>query len=219
MKDSFVMRTENKVSIDRMSDADAGRLLKAILAHVAGEDVDEADEPLAVQLMLPLITGQIDRADEKYQETVEKRRAAGALGGRAKQSQANDSNAKQSQAMISDANHNDPVPVPDSDIKQKESPTEMRKSAPRFVPPTPDEVRAYVTEKQLHVDPDRFVDFYASKGWKVGRDPMKDWRAAVRNWAARDKQRGDPHNPPDQRRVDYDAVIRDLYISEQGATG
>jgi hypothetical protein len=37
------------------------------------------------------------------------------------------------------------------------------------------------------VDAQRFVDFYSSKGWTVGKSPMKDWRAAVRNWASRDR--------------------------------
>ncbi len=37
------------------------------------------------------------------------------------------------------------------------------------------------------VDPERFVNFYQSKGWKIGRDPMKDWKAAVRGWSSRDK--------------------------------
>ena len=39
-----------------------------------------------------------------------------------------------------------------------------------------------------NVDANRFCDFYASKGWRVGSQPMKDWRAAVRNWNARDSQ-------------------------------
>lgn len=216
MKDSFVMRTENKVSIDRMSDEDAGRLLKAILAHVAGEDVDDQEEPLAVQLLLPLITGQIDRADEKYQETVEKRRAAGALGGKAKREKANDSNAKQCQAMPSDAYHNVPVPVPDSDIEKKESPSGMRKKV--FAPPTVDEVKAYVQEKKLRVDPQRFVDFYQSKNWMVGKTKMVDWKAAIRGWSSRERPAED--KPYDREKIDYSAITRDLFVNDlKGATG
>ena len=52
----------------------------------------------------------------------------------------------------------------------------------RFVPPTVEEVAAYCHERQNHVDPQRFVDFYESKGWMVGRTKMKDWKAAVRTW-------------------------------------
>lgn len=59
--------------------------------------------------------------------------------------------------------------------------------ATRFAPPTVDEVREYCDAIGKNVDAVRFVDFYASKGWMVGKTKMKDWRAAVRNWASRDK--------------------------------
>lgn len=54
--------------------------------------------------------------------------------------------------------------------------------AKRFIPPTVDEVAAYCQERGNSLDPDAFVDFYASKGWMVGKNPMKDWKAAVRTW-------------------------------------
>ena len=53
--------------------------------------------------------------------------------------------------------------------------------AKRFVPPTLAEVQSYVAERQSPVDPQGFIDFYASKGWMVGKTPMKDWKAACRN--------------------------------------
>lgn len=56
----------------------------------------------------------------------------------------------------------------------------------RFRPPTAEEVSAYAAEAGLAMDAGRFCDFYASKGWKVGREPMRDWKAAARGWAARD---------------------------------
>lgn len=59
-------------------------------------------------------------------------------------------------------------------------------SRKRFTPPTPEQVETYAKSKGHNVDPHRFCDFYASKGWKVGSSPMKDWKAAVRNWASRD---------------------------------
>lgn len=55
-------------------------------------------------------------------------------------------------------------------------------SSRRFTPPSVDEVAAYCRERGNAVDAQRFVDFYASKGWKVGSAGMKDWCAAVRNW-------------------------------------
>lgn len=48
--------------------------------------------------------------------------------------------------------------------------------------PTVEEVRAYCDERHNNVDPQTFVDFYQSKGWLIGKAPMKDWKAAVRTW-------------------------------------
>lgn len=61
-------------------------------------------------------------------------------------------------------------------------------SKKKFVPPTVDEVRAYCQERGNKVDPQTFVDFYESKGWMVGRNRMKDWKAAVRTWEKNSKQ-------------------------------
>lgn len=58
----------------------------------------------------------------------------------------------------------------------------------RFAPPTPEQVGEYAAEKGLTLDPHRFCDYYASKGWKVGSSPMKDWKAAARNWSRRDSK-------------------------------
>ena len=54
-----------------------------------------------------------------------------------------------------------------------------------FVAPTVEEVRAYCQERGNNVDAEQFVDFYTSKGWKVGKNPMKDWKACVRTWEKR----------------------------------
>lgn len=58
----------------------------------------------------------------------------------------------------------------------------------KFTPPTPDEVRLFCQSKGYQIDVERFIDFYTSKGWMIGKNRMKDWRAAVRNWARRDRE-------------------------------
>ena len=65
--------------------------------------------------------------------------------------------------------------------------TRTHARAKRFKPPTVDEVTGYCLERNNNIDPEAFVAFYASKGWKVGRDPMEDWKAAVITWEKRDK--------------------------------
>ena len=66
----------------------------------------------------------------------------------------------------------------------------------RFSPPSVDDVRAYCTENGFRVDPDRFVDFYTSNGWRVGKNPMKDWKAGVRSWERKEKQNGKTESKP-----------------------
>lgn len=55
-----------------------------------------------------------------------------------------------------------------------------------FTPPTVDEVKAYCIERGNTIDPESFIDFYESKGWMVGRNKMKDWKAAIRTWEKHD---------------------------------
>ena len=68
-----------------------------------------------------------------------------------------------------------------------------------FVPPTVEDVRVYCREKKYQIDPEVFVAFYESKGWMVGRNKMKDWRAAVNTWVKKrtneqgSSGKGDPY--------------------------
>ena len=87
-----------------------------------------------------------------------------------------------------------------------------------FKPPTVDDVRAYCTERGNNVDPQSFVDFYESKGWMIGKNKMKDWKAAVRTWErseTKTRQEGTAkltkdHNNFERRQYDMDALERSL---------
>ena len=57
----------------------------------------------------------------------------------------------------------------------------------RFTIPTPEEVQMYCDERKNGISGQQFCDFYSSKGWRVGSQPMKDWKAAVRTWEVRRK--------------------------------
>lgn len=77
----------------------------------------------------------------------------------------------------------------DIEIDSKEK-SIKEKPAKRFIPPTVEEVRAYCQERDNGVDPEKFVAHYTSNGWKVGKNPMKNWRAAVITWERKDKAEG-----------------------------
>lgn len=71
----------------------------------------------------------------------------------------------------------------------------------RFTPPTLQEVEDYIKEKGYHIDAVQFIDFYESKGWMIGKNKMKDWKAAVRTWEQRHgKRTNDPRRSEEERR-------------------
>ena len=86
--------------------------------------------------------------------------------------------------------YGEPPPESNPNPNPNPNPKEKGASAPRskFVKPTVDEVREYCNERKNAVNPETFCDFYESKGWKIGKDPMRDWKAAVRTWERREPQ-------------------------------
>ena len=83
-----------------------------------------------------------------------------------------------------------PAPPKEENNKNIYTPSNINVCSPKaknFIPPAVEEVRAYIAEKAYSVDADRFVDFYTAKGWMIGSNKMKDWKAAVRTWE-RDRQ-------------------------------
>lgn len=78
---------------------------------------------------------------------------------------------------------------------------EKEQTAKRFTPPTVEEVQAYCQERRNNIDPEQFVDFYASKGWKVGNNSMKDWKACVRTWEKRGSSKNNQQSDVDKYKV------------------
>lgn len=85
--------------------------------------------------------------------------------------------------------------------KENKGKKEKGNKGSRFRAPSVDEVRSYCHERGNSVDPERFVSYYESNGWKVGRNPMKDWKAAVRTWErnSNDLFRTDHHDASPSR--------------------
>lgn len=78
----------------------------------------------------------------------------------------------------------------DKDSKDKDSKKDSvrEEKTKRFYPPTIDEVKQYCEERNNNIDPMAFIDFYSSKGWMIGKNRMKDWKAAVRTWERKRKE-------------------------------
>lgn len=96
------------------------------------------------------------------------------------------------------------------DVCRADKPPKRR----RFVPPTVDEVAEYVKSRNSPVNPQGFIDFYESKGWLVGKTPMKDWKAACRNaesWE-RWKNQPVPQTKPKRGRLTTDADGNEVVV-------
>ena len=200
-----------------MSMEQRGELFTAILCYAAGEPVLDLDA--AADMAFSFIRERMDRDSAAYMEKVEKRREAGKLGGRPK---ANGFSEKQNKAKKANGfsekqNNPDTVPVTDTvSVFEKES----KEKSLRFSPPARQDVADYCKEKGFSdFDVERFVDYYTSNGWMVGKSKMKDWKAAVRNWARAgtaprpNNTRGNKFSNFEQRQYDYDALEADLLNS------
>lgn len=66
--------------------------------------------------------------------------------------------------------------------KPKKTQSEPKKTQSVFIKPTLQEVQSYCQERRNSVNPEKWLNHYESNGWKVGKNPMKDWKAAVRTW-------------------------------------
>lgn len=196
-KDSFIFHLENAEDLEDLTLEEQGMILTALIHYTkTGEEPDFEDR--AVRAAWRPIFRRLKSDMEYYEERCERNSQNGAKGGapkgnqnarktaqnNPKQPKTTENNPEQPKTSLSDSDSDI-----DTDYEKKKVPTEpKKKSGERFSPPTPEEVQEYCQEKSLrNVDPQQFVDFYASKGWKVGNQPMKDWRAATRNWNSRQK--------------------------------
>lgn len=73
-------------------------------------------------------------------------------------------------------------------VKDSKGESVRGEKARRFIPPNVEEVEQYCIERSNNIDAQSFIDFYESKGWMIGKNKMKDWKAAVRTWERSRKQ-------------------------------
>lgn len=76
--------------------------------------------------------------------------------------------------------------MPQTIMKNNEN--KLNNNRGRFTPPSLEEVKAYCSERGNKIDPQTFIDFYESKGWMVGKNKMKDWKASVRTWERKERK-------------------------------
>lgn len=206
---SFVLYGDNQQQFEMLSDADAGILIKAIFQYVNTGTEKELSPVL--QMAFSFIRGGLDRNAAKYDDICERRKEYGRRGGMAK--------ASKCQQKLASAGYNDNKNIPDNDngndsgsdtippISPKGgTPADKPPNSQRFTPPSVEEVRAYCEERHNGIDPQRFVDFYEAKGWMLGKNKMKNWKAAVRTWEQREIGKEKELSEFDKRTQEYEAL-------------
>ena len=161
-----------------------GRLIDAIVLYAQGGDWQEQIKGNE-RYLFPAFRKQIDRAME-----ISDLRSK-ATESRRNQTQPNDikDDQTESNAIKRNQNESNTIKTPNNNNNKeekeddKENKEKVKRESRRFTPPARDEVAAYIAEHGYRVDPDRWMAYYESNGWKVGKNPMKDWKAAVRTWA------------------------------------
>ncbi|WP_284525708.1 DUF6291 domain-containing protein [Clostridium sp. AF50-3] len=209
-----------------------GRTHQAIYAYQ--KDPDAAPKDPALAFVFELIKQQLDADSQRYKEACAARSEAGKKGGRPKanasdKKQMVSEESKKSKCFSEKAKKADNDNEYDNDLKENTLEGVKEK---RFAPPTLQEVKDYCLKMgYTHVDAERFIDYYTSNGWMVGKNRMKDWKAAVRNWDRREKnpQRQDGaaevakknrfHNL-EEHGYDYDAMVWGMVgAAAQGEAG
>ena len=160
----------------KLSDAEVGRLFRGLLHYSAtGEQPENLQG--REEIVFDIFSQQIDREAAKYES-------------KCKQMVANGSKSHQKQANRTQEKDKDKDKEKDKD---KDKGGSKGRARARFTPPTVGEVADYASQMgYAGFGADRFVDYYTSKGWLVGKSPMKDWRAAVRGLYSRDQGENAP---------------------------
>lgn len=170
--------------MEALNDAEFGRLTRALLVYsMTGEQLALCGNE---RFYAKRVMAQEDRFKASYDDISTTRREAGKAGAAARWQNGKRifANGKNGKAIVSNGKNgntetNTETKTNTNTQLSNDSKGDIR--AKRFTPPTLAEVQSYVAERHSPVDPQEFIDFYESKGWMVGKTPMKNWKAACRN--------------------------------------
>ena len=184
MKRRFYMYSAWERPMSKLTDEQLGKFLRIYYQMQLTGDTDVDSEDPMVDMMLEVVREQVTFDVRAYDRKCAVNKENGA-----KSHQTNPEEPKQTQTVPNGVDSDSDTEI-DSEIEPEIGIDSERlrsgESKKRFRPPTVEEVEAYCFERNNKVDAERFVDFYASNGWRVGKNPMKDWKAAVRTWEKRE---------------------------------
>ena len=178
----FKFWLHHKPLIEAVPDDVAGRAVKAALRYFESGEADQL-APLETAVFASL-RADIDEAVATYLRDIEN----GRKGGRPRSTDEGKPPVREGDHSLPSVTEGDGEGDGEGEREEEQKGVVAGKPPVRhtFSPPCVDDVRRYCGEQGLEIDAGKFVDFYASKGWMVGKNKMRDWRAAVRNWNRRE---------------------------------
>lgn len=215
-KESYMLYRGWNPLFENLPKEQLGELFYAICCYQSGKEYT-IENPL-IKGVFEMVLMQFKKDEEKYISNCEAKAKNGKKGAESRWQDDNNNtseNGKNSKCYSEDGkngkcyfSHNEEKTemakmAIEEEVEDKEEVEEVptvpkkREARKRSSTPSVDEVREYCFERGNGVDAETFVDFYASKGWKVGSAPMKDWKAAVRTWEKRDNRAAPRAKPID----------------------
>lgn len=168
-KKSFILYADQQGVFNQLPDEIAGRLIKHIFAYV--NDEQPVTDELIINIAFEPIKQCLKRDLCRWKEYLDKQSVNGKKGGRPK---------KPNESEITQAFLEKPKKADSVSVSVNDSVNDNDKIK-NFKAPTVGDLKSEFP----NIDAESFHDFYTSKGWKIGKDAMKDWRAAARNWERR----------------------------------
>lgn len=197
-RSSFILLLEHVHTMEELTDAEFGAFIRAYAAYVE-DGTEPAFSDRSMRMMWKTVKAFDEMNCEKYTNTSESRREAGRKGAQ-KRWNCHNANSKNSNCHFANSKNSLSVSesVSISDIESIDaSASPSPRASKRFSPPGLEEIEAYFAEKGgTAAQAERFRDFYESNGWKVGKNPMKSWKAAASGWMSRDKESAQKASAP-----------------------
>ena len=170
-KKSFLLYCDQQGVFNKLPDEIAGKLIKHIFAYV--NDENPPCDDLLLSIAFEPIQQSLKRDLKKYEVYIGKQKENGAKGGRPK---------KEEETQITQPFFQEPKKADSVSVSVSESVNDNKKQRDVFVKPSIVEIKTYMTEIGMADVSEKWFDYYESNGWLVGKNKMKNWKAAVRTW-------------------------------------
>lgn len=177
MRESFIFYKSFYESIKELDSDTQSKIYNAIMEYQFNKN--EVNLSGVSKSIFTLIKPQLDANNSRYEN--------GKKGGRPKTETKPKENQTETE-LKPNVNENENVNVNENDIKENTK----RKI---FKPPTLEEVEHYCKERNNGIDAESFIDFYEAKGWMIGKNKIKDWKACIRTWERNRKPKEEKATP------------------------